>query len=194
MKLLFLDIDGVLNSTGSTLARTSTRWVPKSAEAAAALEQLKSIVPDFGYCVGQSLMTAEPTAIELMNRLVQKSGAEVVLSSSHRMYFAGERYGTTFKFNSPEHLNALNLYIAALGLTFKLRGITEQLYVRRGVEIHRYLEQFDEEIQHVVIDDGTDFEKAECVHQFVDPAFGFTSREYFACASILGVEESIIIF
>lgn len=196
MKLIFLDIDGVLNSTASCLVRTPMIWFRQDSEDASNwIMELLNSVQLFGYGVEQSVNTVDPTAVELLNRLVEKSGANIVLSSSHRSFFTGANYNDVFEYGSPEHIHALDLYLKILGVRAKLVGITPRLFTRRGVEVREYLNSLDEEPEaHVAIDDGGDFKSHECNLVRTDARLGFTSNEYFEAAKILGVQESTIIF
>ena len=197
MKVIFLDIDGVLNSTGSCLGRTGRRWEALNGTEDQICEWSEQLLVlnggEFGYGQLQTFQTIDPTAVELINRLLEKASACIVLSSTHRMFFAD--HVTKIAYGSPQHLQALRLYLKLLGLEGdRLIGITPRLHTRRGLEVREHIETCGLEFEaHVAIDDGGDFEKDDCVHHLVDAKLGFTAGDYFACAKILGVDESVII-
>lgn len=191
MKFLFLDIDGVANSTGSCLARTGVNWLlPRMDGQAARL--LNMIGGEFAYGQQESFETVDPTAVELINRLVSRSGCKVVLSSTHRSFFVGSNYNSHFEFGSSLHLDALNLYMALLGFDFELEGITPRLWEKRGLEVQAYLEDRDEVEMYAIIDDGGDFLPGQPLVQ-TDAALGFTGNDYFKAAKLLDTHESGII-
>lgn len=191
MKVIFLDIDGVLNSSGSCLARTGAKWQLTDVAWPRKIWQskLEDRVGELPYSVKQSLDTVDPTAVELITRLIERSDASIVLSSTHRNFFSHLGRG------SEAHTAALVLYLSALGIPGNhLIGITPSLHVKRGLEVKQWLEQTSYEIEaHVAIDDGADFQEDDCTSHLVDSNVGFTVDDYFGCAWILGVEESGII-
>lgn len=195
MKLLFLDIDGVANNTGSCLARTGKKWIVPLIDNTTS-KLLAMIGGSFAYGQHQTFDTIDPTAVELINRLVEKSGCEVVLSSSHRSFFVGDNYESDFGFGTPGHIIALNLYLRLLGFNFELFGITPRLWEKRGLEVQFYLNSLEEnggEVEeYLILDDGGDFLPGQPL-LMTDPAVGFTGNDYFKAAKMLGTEESGII-
>jgi hypothetical protein len=134
MKIIFLDIDGVLNSdvyTDSELYKQAT----------------------VGMSGMQVLLVAhhlhlDPDAIFLLNDLVKQSGAEVVLSSTWRVKYTSEQITDMLK---------------GRGATFKVSARTPILYgklssrIPRGKEIEAYLKNLKTQPESfVIIDDHDD--------------------------------------
>jgi hypothetical protein len=195
MKAVFLDIDGVANSTASVLGRTGTYWDCNSLspmeDANVTGELLDMIGGEFGWMEVQAFQTICPTSVSLINRLCARANAVVVLSSSHRSLFAN--FETGIEFGSADHLKALDLYLKLLGLEVTLYGVTPKLYTRRGLEVAEYLEKHPEIEEHVALDDSADFHPGDCLHFKTDPHYGFSGHDYIACSKLLGCEEGPII-
>ena len=107
MKLIFLDVDGVLNST---------KWYDKLHK-----ENKPTI---------SSEMELMPKAMKYIGKLVEKTGAKVVLSSTWRM--SGK--------NSRHYINLTN-QLRKYGV--EIVGCTPVLWKSRGMEIQRFIESFD---------------------------------------------------
>jgi len=192
MKVLFLDIDGVLNSTASSLAKTGEKWHAAARTAETQAELLAMIGGEFGYGQTFTFQTIDPTAVELINRLFEKEPElRLVLSSSHRSFFSNDETGIVYR--SAEHLRALGLYLKTLGLCAALHDITPRLYEKRGVEVNAWLENSAGIETYVVIDDGRDFHAWQPL-VLTDAKLGFTAADYFKAAALLRITESEIIF
>lgn len=198
-KALFLDVDGVLNSTRSTLSRSGAKF--KTIGQLDAIERLKkqfAIEDELPYGPSYTLDTLDMVAVDLINRLLAKEPKLfIVLSSSHRSFFCGMNYpvGGETQFNSPEHIMSLRMYLSALGIDgWRLHGITDRLHVRRGLEVRKYLEEHPEITHHAAVDDGGDFEKYDCTLVQTDATEGLSSKDFFALAKTLVIHESSIIF
>lgn len=176
MKFVFLDVDGVLNSERSVFAK-----IGELNEHAIALDK------DFGlpYGVRFNLACLDPVAVGLVNRLTRKSGAKIVLSSTHRSHFDDAGFG------SPDHVFALNRYGKAMGLEAEIFGVTPKLHTIRGHEVEHYLNEHEPEA-YVIIDDSVDFLPGQKFVR-VDSAVGFAAKDYYNACRFLGAEESPII-
>ena len=110
MKVVFLDVDGVLNSSRSVLSRTGTY----NTKAVLELQKLYPLEKDQGLPYGPqyTLETIDPVAVDLVNRLIKESGAMLVLSTSHRSMFVEGGIA----FGSRQHMHRLGLYFAAMGI------------------------------------------------------------------------------
>lgn len=179
MKVIFLDIDGVLNSTGSFMAKCGPLLTERSMAAASTLICKYTTDGQLPMLVSYGLAHADPVAIGLMNRLIEKSGAKVVLSSSHRNAFHGA-----------DRLDALRCYLSALGLVCDMIDVTPNLAQERGFEVQAWLDQNDDVERHAIIDDCDEF-FVEQNHVHVKD--GFRASDYFDATTYLGVVESTII-
>ncbi len=118
MKIIFLDIDGVLNRCGIIPEhRTKTR--------------------NAHGCIG-----LEPELVDMLVCMLEQTGAQVVLSSSWRMF------------------DDLVIDIENAGIPIFAR--TEKLGGERGEEVDRWLCEYlqenpDAQVQYAIIDDETDF-------------------------------------
>ncbi len=128
MKVIFLDIDGVLNST-------------------AAFERGAWMVDDDGQ-IRHGMLGIDPENIPPLREILDRSGAEVVLSSTWRLSATG-----------PER-TALNLKRAGLPLDFI--GVTPSGGGERGPQIQEWLDAWNDScpedpISHfVILDDSSD--------------------------------------
>jgi hypothetical protein len=193
VKLLFLDIDGVLNSTRSVLAKTGKQYRTHTQNSA--IDVLAAKFSELPYGVQYSIETVDPVAVGLMCRMISNDrDLRIVLSSSHRGFFCGMDFGN-IQFAGPRHLDLLKTYLTALGLPGqRLVGITERLNGRRGLEVREYLDRFDGITAHCAVDDGNDFNKEDCNLVLTDASEGFSSKNFFELVKILRIHESQIIF
>lgn len=118
MKIVFLDIDGVLNSDD---------WY-KSGEAKKAYEKTK-IVSDYHF---------DPNAWKLVEKLLIETGAKIVLTSSWRNY----TLGATLKDFTGTKFEVLNKYI--VGITphsmLRNRGKEIETFIKNtDIKIDRYV-------------------------------------------------------
>lgn len=188
MKALLLDIDGVLNSSGSCLARTGEKWPRPVEEWKKYSEQLYGMVGELPYLVVHTLATIDPTAVELVNRLFTKEPElKLVLSTSHRALFGNFGWGST------EHLKVLTIYMNMLGVSAEVYGVTPSLSGRRGLECAAWLSEHPEIETHCAVDDGKDFLPEDCTFYWVDPSTGLTGRDYYLLTRHLLISESAII-
>lgn len=203
MKILFLDIDGVLNSTGSTLARVGEFSRSARANVAEldlraefAIEDLLPYGPTF------TLATIDPVAVGLVNRLLKKEpDLYIVLSSSHRSMFCGSNYPTEageIQFGSLHHISSLQTYLTALGLEGdRLIDVTPRLYSRRGLEIREWLNENEitrEIAECCAVDDDADIKETEVNFVRTSAATGLDAAAYYQIAEHLRITESMIIY
>lgn len=204
LKLIFLDIDGVLNSSRSVVVKLGpTINTSEKVRELARLDppdlpiEPSPNVEDPGegqldYCTRFALQCVDPVCVALVNRLLIQPDVGLVLSSTHRMFLCNQhvRYG------SDEHLRRLRLYLEAMGLhvpTFF--SVTPVLHRPRGHEIDTWLNMayenglFDDgDDEYVIIDDDADMlDFQPLVH--TDAAHGFSFDDYAKACKHLGLKE-----
>lgn len=140
MKVLFLDVDGVLNSeTSHSIQDNNQHWTWNE--------------------------VAE-MHLELLKRIVEETGAKIVLSSTWRLYHplhTGHKNITDGLVKVlVDKLNMFNLSI--LDVTPEIQN------AMRGIEIASWLEFHPEVENYVILDDDTDFLEEQREH-FVNTTF-----------------------
>lgn len=146
MKLIYLDFDGVLNSR---------RWFNK----------LQGRQTDDRLVLVETDEMLDPEPVELINQLVEKSGAKVVVSSSWRILHS---------------IEDLNNILRKFGARFEAIDVTPRLYEERGIEIQTHLDYLkskgDEIESFVIIDDDWDMAHFLNTKHFIKTTFdsGFT--------------------
>lgn len=203
MKILFLDIDGVLNSTRSVLASVFHLGAPRTERQQAAIEKINARWAKNGvmpYGLKYSIATVDPVAVGLVNRLLGRDeNLSLVLSSAHRAFFCGSAYDG-IKFDSAEHFEWLKIYLDALGLEGdRLCGMTPRLFQERGREVQDWLGCAENETgleitHHCALDDGTDFEPFYSNLVVVNPTSGFSAENFYEATRLLVINEAQIIF
>ena len=185
MKFIFLDVDGVLNSSRSVLAR-----LPNQSEARSQLEVLYREDGEIPYGPRYTLETLDPVAVGLVNRLTREANAQIVLSTSHRAMFldGGILYG------GKQHMFMLRLYFKAMGIEGQIYDITPRLNVTRGAEVKKWLDDHRQLVTHyVILDDGRDFHSSQPLI-WCDPHIGFSHANYFAASKELGLANTSLIY
>lgn len=163
MKIIFLDVDGVINSVRSMLALRRK---------------------DDGY----RHHFIDPIAVALINRLTDVTGANLVISSTHRKHIP-DPLGTG------RCLVAMQKYFDNFGITGKVIGYTPcDPRGHRGNEIREWLAENTDRLkisEYVIIDDDSDMTEAQKLHHFVkvDNYEGFGYHGYKEALRILGCED-----
>lgn len=177
MKIIFLDIDGVLNSGRSWIA-----FAHKTKQ----LDQEFSEADD-PYFERMTINTIDPVAVGLVNKVLRDFDAKIVLSSSHRKHFP----------DGPEKLELIRKYLTRLGLEGeRCIGFTPSLYRKRGEEIEKWLNDHRQYVTHyIVLDDAADFTAEQLeFHVHTDPALGVSEENYRHMTRLFGREDSGMVF
>jgi len=173
MNIIFLDVDGVLNSERSFMAGGDR------------MKQYGIDNPDDPYWMKITRCTIDPIACDLINRLCTACDAKIVVSSTHRKHFP----------DSDKKLEQMKEYFANLGVKPEyIIDWTECLSTPRGVEIQDWLERHPETERYVIIDDSSDMLEHQ-MEYFVrcDGLIGFSADNLRQAMSLLRREESMII-
>lgn len=192
MKVVFLDVDGVINSSRSVMAKCG---VLRTAESNTALEELQAIFKDWGdedipYGPKYTIETIDPVAVFLVNRLMRETSATLVLSTSHRDMFADANMPA----GSQKQMHLLGLYFTAMGIKAPIYDITPKLFTQRGAEVKHWLDNSAQAVTHyVILDDGRDFNANQNLI-WCDPDIGFSHANYFAASRELGQSETSLIY
>ena len=174
MKVLFLDIDGVLNSENWFAYRI---YCVKNNM----VNILMNFVDTDDRNIKHKLTMLDDRAIANLNRIVEETGCKVVLSSSWRSSIESENIFTQ---------NLLKLK----GFKYEFYDVTPRLWfsdfsIRRGEEIKFWLDKESEkhEIESfVILDDDSDM-LPEQMNNFihVDGQVGLTDRDVLTAIKIL---------
>lgn len=188
MNLIFLDIDGVLNSTDSVVASLGP-----TLETSAALRELASDFdpkdPVLGYGITHGMKHVDPLSVALLNKLLKETNAGIVLSSTHRMYFVEDRGN----FGTARHLQLLRKYLTVMGVNVpEFFSITKVMNDIRGKEVEAWINGADSDVQYVILDDDRDFMGYQPLVK-VDGKYGFTFDDYVEASKHLGNPQSGII-
>ena len=174
MKVLFLDIDGVLNSEnwfGYRLYCIKNNM----------FNEVMNFVNTNDERIKHKLSMIDDRAIANLNRIIEETGCKVVLSSSWRSCVEAE--------------NALTEYLLKLkGFKYELYDVTPRLWfndfsIRRGEEIKLWMDKESEknEIESfVILDDDSDM-LPEQMNNFIqiDGQVGLIDKDVFTAIEIL---------
>lgn len=164
-KYLFLDFDGVMNS-----------WDWRSRQ-----QQRDGV----GFQAEKHLNELDPLAVERVNQILERTGAEVVVSSTWRRLHT---------------MSELRGFLRAAGFRGRLVGVTPYLTVspyapteravERGDEIRQWLdwerERTGEEAVYAVLDDDGDMEGVRERFVKTDHADGLQDGHVESCVALLG--------
>lgn len=168
-KLIFLDIDGVLNSTVYVTSDYYQNAIKGMSDAEVML-------------IAHHLHL-DPLAVELVNKLVEKSGAEVILSSTWRGKYP------------PDVMTEM---LHGRGARFKIAANTPALFgkkfgsprIPRGKEIAAYLRNLPEQPESfVILDDHDDMIHLKKFLVLTSAKVGITTADVERALKILAGES-----
>ncbi len=167
MKIIFLDIDGVLNST------VYVNSEPYRIETAGMSDAQVMLIAHHTHL--------DPLAIQILNDLVERSGAEVVLSSTWRVKYS---------------VDEMNQMLKDRGATFTISASTPVLFgklsarIPRGKEIAHYLKMLEKQPESfVIIDDHDDMLHLKTNLVKTNMKFGLTKEDVEAALKILNGDK-----
>lgn len=201
MKLVFLDIDGVANSSRSVIVKMGpTLQTSELVRQLAMLDHAdfydstdKQPSEDgLDYSVRFGLQCADPVCVALINKLFEAdSSIGLVLSSTHRKFL----HHSKVSYGSQEHLGRLRLYLTAMGFQVPtFFSVTRNSHHRRGAEIDAWICQawenglYDDGDEYVIIDDSADMLPGQSFVR-VDAEHGFSFANYAEACKMLGLKE-----
>ena len=167
MNVIFLDLDGVLNSERSFLA-----------SAMIAKDEVESVWH-------RTWRTIDPIAVNLVNRLCKDSKSKIVISSSHKKEVP----------SGPDKLFGLRDYFETLGIDHDLIvGWTPTSLGIRGNEIQAFLDKHPEITNYLIIDDTVEFLSSQ-LGNFTrcDSEIGMSAKNYREGMQILTGDAPLFI-
>ena len=172
MNIIFLDIDGVLNSGRSFIAGAHKAREHENA--------------DDPYYKKITKATIDPVSVGLVNKVLRDFDAYIVLSSTHRMHFP----------DGDEKLEMIQDYLTYLGVDgSRCIGYTPRFNAIRGVEIKHWLDDApsrfpDASFKIIILDDSSDFlpEQLE-FHVHCKGGHGVTEENYREMTRLFGRED-----
>lgn len=180
MRVLFLDFDGVLNSSWDLQVDGRSFSTEELAVAESLLPFIEG--PGYAHKIALDLRTLDRSAVERLNRIVELTGVKVVVSSSWRKTYTVE---------------GLRRILAHVGFrgevidrTPVLPRVLEGKYsveAPRGAEIAMWLSSQFQSVEYVILDDDTDM--MEVAHRHVKTALsvGLTDANVGAVLTLFGV-------
>lgn len=151
MKVIFLDIDGVLNSARSFIANhprdNKSHW--------------KTVDE-------RNIATIDPIAVKMINEIAFRCNAEIVVSSTHRKWFYLS--SGNMQLGPVVDLPSLIDYMHNIGIEKDVIDATPVLSGEgrcRGDEIALWLSKHPEVNNYVIIDDDCDMTQEQVEYHFV---------------------------
>ncbi len=200
MKIIMLDIDGVLNSSRSVIVKIgpTVETSEQVRELARLDEQDFDMTDETGLEFGArfGLHTVDPICVALVNKLLEADETVgLVLCSSHRRFFCNIKV----PFGGVEHLRRLRMYLTAMGVRVpRFFSVTGNGHTRRGEQVEQWM-QFaqndglvDDGEPYVILDDSSDFMTFQPLIR-CDPDYGLSFANYAEACKLLGLKEPGIV-
>lgn len=171
MKLIFLDVDGVLNST----AYINSDYY----------KQATADMSDAEVMLIAHHLHLDPEALKLVNDLVRRSGAQVILSSTWRGKYSCEEMTEMMKGRGAEFIIS--------DATPALFGKVHSSRIPRGKEIGHYLKLLEPQPEaYVILDDHDDMLTLKDHLVKTDIKVGITQADVEKALTILGVNNATL--
>lgn len=164
-KIIFLDVDGVLNSTVYLTERAKLgKWDGKDE-------------PGDWKAVERWVQMIDPKAARRLHGLVELTGAKIVISSSWR---------------HAQDFTRMETILTRAGCPCSVIGETDVLSRARGHEIALWLEEHPGVKRFVIFDDGSDAGEGGLEKWFIrtDLRYGLQDKHIAQAVAILGTEET----
>jgi hypothetical protein len=177
MKILFLDVDGVLNSSVFFM-RTQDQPLPLTAEEKAIIKRLLPHVElppgaKNTAAVGIDLRNLDSDAIRLLNQITERPDVAVVVSSTWR-------HGYTVR--------GLQLLLESRGFIGRVIGKTRELWGQdRGAEIQEWLVEHPDVDSIAILDDNSDMDPLRSRLVQTDGKVGLQSGDVDRVIELLGL-------
>lgn len=178
MKILFLDIDGVLNSEmfyKNSLKNKLNHYFPiwKVFHFFGLIKLYHWIIDAYDKDSWECSQLDSKT-IKLLNHVIEETDCKIVLSSTWRKHKGG--------YKKVEEL------MKRKGFVGEIIDATPVLWTKRGQEIEQWLSQHDNIENYVIVDDDSDFTDEQILKHFVwtDRVIGFSSTSAYKCTFKLG--------
>lgn len=157
--IIFLDIDGVVNSFDNL--RSLYRWVRLNYSQEQIVKD--QLIPK--YTRDEFGQLFDERCIRWLECIVTKTNAKIVISSTWRLNGGLQRMKDLWKYR---------------GLPGTVIDITSRGGETRGEEVKRWLEENDDTDNYVIIDDVDDFENDQNFVQ-TNGNYGITMETYYKC-------------
>lgn len=168
MKVIFLDIDGVLNSDRSIFILKMREFPAKP--------HFNSVMTNrYNYLMSK----VDPVAVQVLNRIVEDTNAKIVVSSANRIPLGKDGV-----------IEALH----DMGVVADIIDVTRITGGNRGMQIQDWLDRYDVE-SYVILDDSADMLSTQLANFIrVNPEMGLSWNDYLKSKKILGcADESLIL-
>lgn len=168
MKVIFLDIDGVLNSDRSIFILKMKEFPAKA--------HFTSVMQNrYNYLMSK----VDPIAVQVLNRIVEDTSAKIVVSSANRIPLG--------KDGVIETLYDMGVEADIIDVTLSTRS------GNRGSQIQEWLDRHEVE-SYVILDDSSDMLATQLMNFVrVNPEIGLSWNDLNKAKRILGVEDESLI-
>ena len=173
MNVIFLDVDGVLNSDRSFIA---------GFEKTKQYRSNPDNLDDEHFINKVTIFSIDSVAVNLINRVCDICSAKLVISSTHRKHFR----------DTEDKLIRMQEYFESFGIQREyVIGWTKSLYRIRGIEIKDWLDDHPEVSNYAIVDDDSDM-LPEQLPFFVhcDRRVGISADNYIKLLTLFKTDES----